>query len=135
MRCERALTLEQVLRLELPSTPLKETEKRADRWRLVMGHEQTEIDALAALNPDALREIAFEALQPFYDPTLEGRVRAAEARWYRAAEQMLTTHPAYELARDEVEAALSEVQAATHALDEAQDNARLKPHRARYPLR
>src|SRR6516165_6100325 len=28
-----ALTVEQVRELRLPSTPLKETEKRADRWR------------------------------------------------------------------------------------------------------
>ncbi len=48
-----ALTLEQVRRLDLPSTPLKATEHRGDKWRAVMQHEQTEIDALAALNPEA----------------------------------------------------------------------------------
>ena len=53
-----ALTLDQVKQYELPSTPLKETEKRAERWREVMQHEQTEIDALAALRPDVLRQIA-----------------------------------------------------------------------------
>ena len=50
-----ALTEEQVHALDLPSTPLKETEKRADRWREAHGGlEQTEIDALATLRPDAL---------------------------------------------------------------------------------
>ena len=32
-----------------------------------MGHEQTEIDALAALRPGELTCIALEALRPFYD--------------------------------------------------------------------
>ena len=35
-----ALTLAQVRDLGLPSTPLKDTERRADRWRTVQGHEQ-----------------------------------------------------------------------------------------------
>ena len=37
-----ALTVEQVGELGLPSTPLKETEKRASRWREAFGVEQTE---------------------------------------------------------------------------------------------
>jgi hypothetical protein len=69
-----ALTLGQVRRLELPSTPLKETELRGDHWRAVMHHEQTEIDALAALRPQALRRIALDAIKPFYDGTLQERV-------------------------------------------------------------
>lgn len=35
--------------LDLPSTPLKETEKRGDRWQAAFGREQTEIDAALAL--------------------------------------------------------------------------------------
>jgi hypothetical protein len=57
-----ALTREQVRELDLPSTPLKATEQRASRWREVMGHEQTEIDALAALRPEALTAIARDAV-------------------------------------------------------------------------
>jgi len=41
------------------------------------GHEQTEIDALAALRPDALRRITLDALAPFYDFTLDERCAAA----------------------------------------------------------
>lgn len=44
-----ALTPAQAREHGLPSTPLKETEKRAGKWRAAMGVEQTEIDALAAL--------------------------------------------------------------------------------------
>src|SRR2546430_2085737 len=40
----------------LPSTPLKDTEKRAGSWQREMHVEQTEIDALASLRPDLLLE-------------------------------------------------------------------------------
>jgi len=41
-----ALTVDQVKAERLPSVPMKETEKRADRWRDAFGIDQTEIDAL-----------------------------------------------------------------------------------------
>ena len=66
-----ALTVEQVQELGLPSTPLKETEKRASRWREAFVVEQTEIDALATLRPNTLREIVEEAFEPYFDDTLE----------------------------------------------------------------
>jgi hypothetical protein len=44
-----------VVALGRPSTPLKETKRRADRWGTRLDHEQAKIDALAAfwrpLNP------------------------------------------------------------------------------------
>jgi hypothetical protein len=76
-----ALTVEQVSALGLPSTPLKETERRADRWRDAFGVEQTEIDALATLQPDVLREIVERAFAPYYDATLDDRVEEAKAEW------------------------------------------------------
>jgi hypothetical protein len=48
-----ALTVDQVREFDLPSTPLKPEERRADKWRAAMGVEQTEIDALATLRPGA----------------------------------------------------------------------------------
>jgi hypothetical protein len=74
-----ALNLEQARELGLPSTPLKESERRADNWREAMGHEQTEIDALATLQPNVLRRIVVDALEPFFDDTLDERVREAQA--------------------------------------------------------
>ena len=59
-----ALSVDQVRELGLPSTPLKETERRADRWREAFGVEQTEIDALATLQPRVLRDIAERAFDP-----------------------------------------------------------------------
>ena len=62
-----ALTVDQVRELDLPSTPLKETEARADKWREAFGVEQTEIDALATLQPQVLREMVEEALAPYFE--------------------------------------------------------------------
>lgn len=87
-----ALTPDQVKQYGLPSTPLKDTEKRADRWKESMGVEQTEIDALAALRPDLLRELADEALAPFFDRTLAQRVRQARQEWIAEAQEELDRH-------------------------------------------
>lgn len=76
-----ALTIEQVRTLSLPSSPLKATERRAAKWRQAMGHEQTEIDALVELHPDALRRAVYDAIRPFYDAGLNNRVFEAEQRW------------------------------------------------------
>jgi hypothetical protein len=73
-----ALTPAQVGVLNLPSTPLKDSERRADRWREAMGVEQTEIDGLAALQPDVLSGIARDALDAFRDRSLAGQVFKAE---------------------------------------------------------
>ena len=73
-----ALTAEQANELELPSTPLKETEKRAANWRDRTGRKQTELDALIALHPAALRRFALEATEPFFDATLSERVSEAD---------------------------------------------------------
>ena len=71
-----ALTPQQVGEYGLPSTPLKDTEKRADKWRAAWGVEQTEVDALASLQPELLEQIARQALDGFFDHTLASRVAA-----------------------------------------------------------
>jgi hypothetical protein len=81
-----ALTVEQVGELGLPSTPLKESEKRANRWRQAFGVEQTEIDALATLQPNILRQIIEAAFEPYYDSSLEDRVDEARTDWMAQAQ-------------------------------------------------
>ena len=83
------LTPDQVREYGLPSTPLKDTEKRADRWQAAMGVQQTEIDALAALRPDLLRRIARDAVEPFYDHTLARRVNEARNQWLAEGETVV----------------------------------------------
>jgi hypothetical protein len=77
-RC--ALTAEQVKELGLPSTPMKESERRADKWRERFGVEQTEIDALVTLKPRVMRKILREAIAPYWDSDLSARVAAEEER-------------------------------------------------------
>ncbi len=84
-----ALTVEQVKELGLPSTPMKESERRADGWRARYGVEQTEIDALATLRPNVLRAIAKQAIAPFYDQSLQGRADQAKADWVAQATERL----------------------------------------------
>jgi hypothetical protein len=115
-----ALNLEQVTRLGLPSTPLKETEQRSDLWRRRMGREQTEIDALATLNPAELRNIALAAIAPFHDPTLQRRVDQAETDWRQAVKTQLNALPGYAEAFQELEDALTEVKTAVDAYSDAQ---------------
>ena len=90
-----ALTVEQANELDLPSTPLKETERRADNWKAKTGREQTELDALIALAPDELRRFALEAIEPFFDATLASRVLAASEEWHIAASRVLASHSKY----------------------------------------
>ncbi len=84
-----ALTVDQVKQLGLPSTPLKDTERRADRWRDAFGIEQTEIDAIATLQPGVLREIVVDAIKPYIDETLNKRVNQAELEWKDAAQDAI----------------------------------------------
>lgn len=86
------LTFEQVRDLGLPSTPLKPSELRADKWKDAFGHEQTEIDALATLRPDTLREIVEQSLEPYFDATLVRRVWTARREWEEQAQAVIDEH-------------------------------------------
>jgi hypothetical protein len=126
-----ALTFEQVRELGLPSSPLKDEEKRSTKWRAAFdGHEQTEIDALVELRPDVLRRVTYDALAPFYDFSLPERTDKAAEEWQSAADEALAAHPdyqravtqiaaAWEEARDSVERLVEEQTAAADALREA----------------
>jgi hypothetical protein len=117
-----AMTLEQVRDLNLPSTPLKETEKRADKWRAAMGHEQTEIDAMVELHPAALRDAVYEAIAPFYDDGLKDRVHAVETVWRERADEVLQSHPSYKGASQRIKAAWGRVKSATTELHHEPQN-------------
>jgi hypothetical protein len=75
----------------LASSPLKATEKRADKWRSAYGIEQTEIDSLLIPGrPDLhemLRRLAHDAIAPYYDRDLDVRVMEAKGRWLDAAQE------------------------------------------------
>ncbi|MGH7056418.1 MAG: hypothetical protein ACREFZ_00860 [Acetobacteraceae bacterium] len=114
------LTLAQVRAFELPSTPLKETERRADKWREAMGHEQTEIDAMLALHPGELDRIAREAVAPFHDATLAERIEEAEAECLEEANEWLAAYPGFEGAKAEIAEARNLASQAIQKLTAAQ---------------
>jgi hypothetical protein len=115
------LTVEQVRRFDLPSTPLKETEKRAAGWRERYGVEQTEIDALATLRPELLREIVEEACAPYFDATLAGRVSEAKSAWEQSAQEELEEKLDEEFLEDIRERAQATLDALREQLDQAGD--------------
>ena len=73
----------------LPSDPLKDTEKRAKAWRDAYGVDGTEIDSLATLQPDVLKQLAREAIDPFYDRSLAGRVDAIKREWVEETQRLV----------------------------------------------
>jgi hypothetical protein len=86
-----AVLPDQVQEYGLPSSPLKATERRADRWRDAWGIDQTEVDALTTpAMADTLRRIARDALDPFYDWTLDRRVMEAQDDWETEAARIAT---------------------------------------------
>jgi hypothetical protein len=62
----------------LPRTPLKESNKRAAKFEERFGEGATELDALEALHPGALREILAAQIERFHDATIGSRIAAAE---------------------------------------------------------
>jgi hypothetical protein len=117
-----ALTVEQVTEYGLPSTPLKDTEKRADKWRSAFGVEQTEIDALASLRPDLLRRIAANAIAPFYDRTLHRRIHEAREDWHHRAQEVVDAgldHDLLERFRGELQGKLDSLRDEINAVNDA----------------
>jgi hypothetical protein len=89
---QAALTVEQVKELDLPSTPLKESEKRAARWKEAFGIEQTEIDTLLTpeeLDRNTLHDLVDGVMADYHDDTLADRVSEAESEWTDAAQEAI----------------------------------------------
>jgi hypothetical protein len=117
-----ALVPDQVREFGLPSTPLKATERRADKWREKMLVEQTEIDALATLRPDLLRTLARGALAPFYDSTLAQRARNAYSEWRREAQAIVdagTDQAMLDRIRGQARAKLAELRTEIDTINDA----------------
>src|SRR5262249_11928037 len=70
-----ALTVEQCRQYNLPRTPIKETERRKDKFEQTFGVGATELDALEALHPGELARIVEAEVDNWLDPDLERRVR------------------------------------------------------------
>jgi hypothetical protein len=117
-----ALTPDQVREYDLPYKPLKASDKRGPAWLKATGVAQTEIDALASLNPKLLSKIAGAACAPFYDTTLSGRVAEARRTWLEEAQEVVDERlddEQVDLFRERAAAKLAEMSAEIDALNEA----------------
>lgn len=116
------LTPNQVRELGLRSSPLKETERRADRWREAMRVDQTEIDSLILTRPEELRRLAQQAIAPFFDSTLDRRVAEARRAWQTEAQTVIDASldtERLERIRDDATERLDAMQADIEHLNEA----------------
>ncbi len=68
------LTYKQCLHYRLPRTPMKDTEKRAERFEERFGSGATELDALEALYPGELERILVAEIERYYDDTLDDQI-------------------------------------------------------------
>jgi hypothetical protein len=69
------LTLDQIAEFRLPRTPIKESERRRDRFEAENGTGAVELDALEALHPGELRRILLAEVERWYDRDLSRYVR------------------------------------------------------------
>lgn len=72
-----ALTFEQCQKYKLPRTPIKETERRLEKFQAIYGDGATELDALEALYPGEIAKIIRGELERFNDDSLSSRCSSA----------------------------------------------------------
>jgi hypothetical protein len=68
------LTHQQTIDFKLPRTPIKQTERRASRFEARFGEGATELDALEALHPGALRDIVRREADRYWNPSHDNDV-------------------------------------------------------------
>jgi hypothetical protein len=108
--------------MPLPSSPLKEGEKRAGAWEETFGIEQVELDAIATLRPEVLEEIVLAGVEPFFDKTLARRVADARRGWEFDAQAALDEQLGPDLLqrlREDAEEKLASLRDEVDALNEA----------------
>jgi hypothetical protein len=86
-----ALTYDQCNDYELPRTPIKETERRAEKWETRYGEGATELDALEALRPGELRRLLVREIMRYRDDSLERRMTAVAAELQSELDDISTT--------------------------------------------
>jgi hypothetical protein len=69
-----ALTPDQIRRYRLPRKPIKDSERRKNKFERIFGVGATELDAMEALHPGELARIVNAEIDNFLDPNLEKKV-------------------------------------------------------------
>ena len=83
---QAAMLPEQVREFNLPESPLKDEEKRGEKWTEAFGLAQTELDSLTSLQPELFEQIAVEAIEQFYDSDLAREAERLRTLWDEAAQ-------------------------------------------------
>lgn len=68
------LTEDQCIEYRLPRIPIKDTEKRAEKFEERFGEGATELDALEALHPGEFERILTQEIDRYCDDDLDGRI-------------------------------------------------------------
>lgn len=76
-----ALTSDQCRAYNLPRTPIKESERRKNKFEMTFGIGATELDALEALYPGELARLLNTEIDNYLDAGLPERVRLARHEW------------------------------------------------------
>ena len=118
-----ALTREQVIEYEIPPIPLKETERRAEKFHERHGGLAAELDALEALHPGELRRILAEEVERYCDPDLVAATEAAAQELASELEDITeSVHEEHREQLDELETEWDEISSEIEAWKErAQD--------------
>lgn len=110
-----ALTPAQCLTYALPRTPMKDGERRKDKFEETFGAGATELDAMEALFPGELERLLNREIDNWIDPTLERRkddaFREAVGRLQVVEREIINTY------QDQIDAIEDEVQQANDLLD------------------
>jgi hypothetical protein len=92
------LTEEQCVYYKLPRTPIKETDRRKDKFEERRGEGATEVDALEALHPGELERIILEHAKPYRDPGLQSRLSRTRLQVQRQLDEAWSAAGGDELA-------------------------------------
>jgi hypothetical protein len=114
---------------------LKSTERRADRWQEAMGVAQTEIDALATLQPALLSRMPRHAVAPFFDATLTSRCNAAQSEWRDACQEAVDEQTDQEHLDTLAEQATEALETVREQIQALEEQIRIDPRDYRLPPR
>jgi len=107
-----ALLQEQCRQYRLPRTPIKETERRREKFENTFGEGATELDALEALYPGELARLVQDAISTYHDPEIaeranEQRQALVDALAQAKEEALADMQPELESLRQEFDQAVA----------------------------
>jgi hypothetical protein len=115
-----ALSAEQVREYDLPRVPIKETERRKEKFEKRHGQGATELDALEAIHPGVLGRLVTESVLQYRDETLARRTSMFYREECERAEQI--DEAVYAEREEDIDRAKDEWQAIQTEIDQWKEN-------------